>query len=89
MIQLTEKLEYDTELPYDEQSEGVKGFITNQMNTNIPQEEFEPAGVMPRVILQTWVFDNYEITQTYSYANPPESYKNGVISNMVIKIERI
>jgi len=87
MIQLTETLEYNTELSFEEQSDEVKTFINKMMNSHMPEEYFEPAGVTNRVIRQIWEFQKYSIVKLYEYTNPPESDRNGIISNELITIK--
>lgn len=89
MIQLNLRLEYNTELSFEEQTNEVQQFINNKMNGNVPLETFEPAGKTPRVILQEWDFSTYKILKQYYYVNPPESDKNGIIAGEVIKIKEI
>lgn len=89
MIQLNSELTYDTELSFEEQLSEVKQFINEKMESNIPIETFEPAGVVPRVILQEWDFSTYKILKQYYYQNPPESDRNGIISGEIIKIKEV
>lgn len=89
MIQLNSELIYNTELPFEEQTNEVQQFINNKMNGNAPLETFEPAGKTPRVILQEWDFSTYKILKQYYYQNPPESDRNGIISGEIIKIKEV
>lgn len=87
MIQLNSELTYNTELSFEEQTNDVKEFIFNKMNYNMPLETTEPAGLVPRVILQEWDFGTYKVYKQYYYANPPESNRNGVILGEIIKLK--
>ena len=89
MIQLNSELIYNTELPFEEQTDEVKQFINDKMNAYVPLETTEPAGRTPRVILQEWDFETYKVYKQYYYANPPESDKNGIISEEIIKIKEV
>lgn len=86
MIQLNSELTYNTELPFEEQTNEVRQFILDKINSNFPMEITEPAGITPRVVAQEWYFTGFRIIKFYQYMNPPESDKNGIILSETIKI---
>ena len=88
MIQLNSELIYNTELPFEEQSYEVKEFINVKMNAYPPIETTEPAGAVPRVLLQEWDFGVYKVYKQYYYRNPADSDMNGLIAGILIKVKQ-
>ena len=79
MITLAENLEYNTDIPFEEQSDTVKEWIKTTISKIKPIEEFEPAGKVNRVVLQKWDFGTFKIEKSYMYPYPSDSPINGII----------
>lgn len=79
MINITDKIVYDENLSYQEQSDNTKQYIDNFINTDEnPVVISEPAGFYPRPLKETWVIvEGLQITKNYSYKYPALHECNG------------
>ena len=75
MATLTDSLEYDEELSFEEQSDDVKAYINTRFSVN----ETEVAGEKNRVVSDIFKNDSITITRTRVYKNSTDNKKNGLL----------
>lgn len=71
MIQLTKKLKYDSSKSFEQQSNEVQEFLVKQM---AKPKKREICKICKRVERDIWIFDKYQITNTYLYINNNEQH---------------
>lgn len=72
MIQLTTTLQYDTTLPFEQQTPEVQDYINQQMQA---ESERTTNAFCGRTEAETWQFTGYKIERKYNYL-APETGKN-------------
>lgn len=85
MIQLTDTLFYNSELPLDEQPE-VFEYITEVMTETPTETLTEPAGHYPRITKQVWEKDMFTLRRDVVYKHPGNHPSNGLMESDILTI---
>ena len=86
MINLTETLQYDTTLPFDQQSVEVQAYINEQMQA---ESEKTTNAFCGRTESETWQFEAYKIERKYNYLAPETASNCFALANTIIELKEV
>ncbi len=84
MINLTDKLQYDTTKAFEDQSEEVQAHINEQMKAN---SEKTTNSYCSRTESEKWNCGTYEIVRTYNYLAAETAKNCFALKNTVITVK--
>jgi len=87
IVQLTEDIFWNTELPFNEQSEECKEFVLANTISGAFFTDIEPAGVYPRITKEKFQYEDIIFIKTYEYEYPADHKLNGLIKNIRYEME--
>lgn len=82
MVNLTNEIQWNPELGFDEQSEECQNLLNELMGNTPNYTEDEEAGVFPRPTLKRWNGEGFQIIETINYIHSGNHRLNGLINNI-------
>lgn len=86
MIQLTETLQYNTAIPFEQQTPEVQDYINAQMQTPSERTTNTYCG---RTEAETWQFSGFKIEHKYNYLAPETAANCFALGSTVITVNTL
>jgi hypothetical protein len=82
MVDLTDEIQWNPELGFDEQTEECQNLLNALMANEPDYFEDEYAGIHPRITLERWNGDGFSLSRIYNYIHSGEHPENGKINTI-------